>query len=69
MKKVKILGVVLLLAASITTFTLLNAVTVTISSKGQASAEQRPDGSVKYWCDPITQSDCTITIEMKPPVG
>lgn len=69
MKVVKILGVILLLAATITAFTMLNAVTVTITSKGQAKVESQENNTVVWKCEPISQNDCTITIEMLQPKG
>jgi hypothetical protein len=66
MKKVKILGVVLLLAVTITAFTLLNSVTtVTITSKGQGQVVKDKDNVITWTCVQ-SPNDCKITIEISP---
>ena len=67
MNKIKILGIVVLIVMTVTAFTLLNSVEVTISGKGQPHVVYETDGSIDWSCNPTTQNNCTITV--KPPVN
>lgn len=64
MNKIKILGVVLLILATIATFTYLNADTVTLTGKGQPHTWTDSDGSIHWKCEPETQNSCSITIQL-----
>lgn len=66
MKKIKVLGLILLMALTFLSVSVLLEGVVTIEGYGKATGHISSDGTVYYKCDNSDNKSCTITI--RPPV-
>lgn len=69
MKKMNVIAVSILFISFLLAMTiLLSGITVTIKGKGIGETTFYDDGSWEFICDASNMAECSLTVEIKPPV-